>query len=220
MARSRRQRPRWAVGAVPRPDLPGAHAARRRPWSPVPLCVGSVAQPGGRRPRSTRRPQTLRPGEGPEHVAQMAPDRRHRSFRAARGGHRRPPRPAVSRHGGAGAPRFPRHPQCRPFRCARRGRRPPLGGRVRAAAAPVRPCHPPRGGCIDDRRGARPPDRRIRSRPVGGLCRSNAPRSDLVQRDRRHRTPGSALARVEGRCRPATAARRRTGRHFRRDPSW
>ena len=27
---------RLAVGAVPRPDLPGAHAARCRPWSPFP----------------------------------------------------------------------------------------------------------------------------------------------------------------------------------------
>ena len=169
--------------------------------------------------RSTRRARTLRAGEGPEHVAQMAPDRRHRSFRAARGSHRRTSRPAVSWHGGAGAPRLPRHPQCRSFRCARRGRRPPVGveyelRRRRFGRATRLEVDASMTDEVLD------PARRIRSRPVGGLRRSNAARSDLVQRDRRHRTPGSALARVEGRCRPTTAARRRTGRHLRRDPSW
>ena len=77
------------------------------PGHPFPYVSDLSLNLAGRRPRIHGDERELFARvKVPEHVAQMAPDRRHRSFRAARGSHRRTSRPAVSRHGGAGAPRL------------------------------------------------------------------------------------------------------------------
>ena len=85
-----------------RPDLPGAHAARRRPGAPVPLHLRAVAQPR-RRACATRRPATsTSPGSRCRRCC--------RRFVAASASQRfvpledviaRAPRPPVPRHGGA-----------------------------------------------------------------------------------------------------------------------
>ena len=65
---------------VPRPDLPGAHPARRRPGAPVPLHLRAVAQPRGRAAQPQDRQRALRPGQG---AAAAAPVHRGRATRPA-----------------------------------------------------------------------------------------------------------------------------------------
>ena len=64
------------------------------------------------------------------------------AFHRPRGSHRRPPGPALRRHGGAGAPHLPRHPQ-RGRRSGRgRRREPPAGAGEGTPAAPFRAARP------------------------------------------------------------------------------
>ena len=132
-------------------DLPGAHAARRRPGAPVPLHLRAVAQPR-RRWCATRK-------TGKEHFARVkvppmlprfvrstgATPRPTAAVRPARGRHRRAPRPALPGHGGARAPHLPGHPQRGPRGRGGRRREPPPGAREGAAAPPLRPAGPARG---------------------------------------------------------------------------
>ena len=55
LGRARRGRAGAAAQVLPQADLPGAHAARRRPGAPVPVHLRALAQPRRRR-ASTRRP--------------------------------------------------------------------------------------------------------------------------------------------------------------------
>ena len=49
---------------LPRPDLPGADAAGRRPGAPVPVHLRALAQPRRRRAQPDDRQRALRPGQG------------------------------------------------------------------------------------------------------------------------------------------------------------
>ena len=132
---------RQALGVLPRPGLPGAHPARRRPRPPVPLHLRALAQPRGHRARSGRPHRAVRPGEGAQQRAAPG-ERGHRRARgglpARRGPHRRAPGRAVHGHGGRRGARVPRHPQRR--RRGRGGPRrgPPAVARTRAGPPPVR----------------------------------------------------------------------------------
>ena len=92
----RRRRPRPPRRGLPAPDLPGPHAPRRRPRPPLPLHLEPVAQPGGRGagPGLGRAPH--RPGQGPADAAALRRHARRRALRAARAGHRGPPRARCS----------------------------------------------------------------------------------------------------------------------------
>ena len=92
----------YLVEVFERPDLPGAHPARRRPRPPLPVHLEPVAEPGRGAPRPGHHRAPLRPGEGAAAAAPLRGDARRRAVRAARAGHRRPPRPAVPGHGHRG----------------------------------------------------------------------------------------------------------------------
>ena len=114
-----------------------------------------------------RNPETgqgaLRPGQGAADLPRFVTLRRA-AVRAARGRHRRPPRPAVPRHGGAAAPHLPGHPQRGSRGRGGRRREPPQGARAGAAAAPVRPAGAAGGRGVDRPARARPAGLRARRR--------------------------------------------------------
>ena len=62
LGRARRRRPQVPRRGVRGPDLPGAHAARRRPGPPVPVHLQPVAQPRGRGPRPGDAASAASPG--------------------------------------------------------------------------------------------------------------------------------------------------------------
>ena len=97
LGRARRRGPAELARGVRRPDLPGAHAARRRPRAPVPVHLEPVAEPRGRRARPDHRRGPLRAGQGAAAAPAVRRAARPRALRPARAGDRRPPRRAVPR---------------------------------------------------------------------------------------------------------------------------
>ena len=151
---------------LPAPDLPGAHAAGRRPRPPVPVHLEPVAQPGGRGAGPVLGRGPHRPGQGAAGAAPLRGDARRRALRAARAGHRRPSGLAVPGHDDRPSPRLPGHPQRRPRPRGGRGGRP--AGRHRDGAAPP----PLRQGPAARDRGRHGPGA---GRPAGHRARGRAP---------------------------------------------
>ena len=131
--------------ALPRPDLPGAHAARRRPGPSLPVHLEPLAV--ARRPpaRPEHRHRDLRAREGAEGGAAALRAHRPGRVRAARERDRPAPRPALPGHGDPLPRRLPGHAR-RGLHDLRRGRRPAAGRRGRAPPAALRRGGPARGG--------------------------------------------------------------------------
>ena len=142
LALPREEAPEGARTVLRGPDLPRPHAAVRRPGAPVPLHLQPVAQPGDHGPRPGAGRAPLRPGQGAAAAAPVREDDRRHVLRAARAGHRRPPRPALPRDGDRAALPVPGDAQRRPQRGRRGVRRPAGHHRDGAAPAPLRPRHP------------------------------------------------------------------------------
>ncbi len=160
--------------------------------------------------RDTERQPARRPRQGAVAAAPLRRHARRRAVRAARAGHRRPPRPAVPRDGGGRALRVPLDPQCRTSPSRRT--RPTTSSRPSrsrcGAAGSERPCDSrSSGGCRP--RGppaARARARRLRRRgrradgphrsrwPVGGV-RPRSPRAEGSRLEPDHPGPGSAARR-------------------------
>ena len=110
---------------------------------------------------------------------------RQPALRADRGRHRRAPQEALPRHGRAGLPHLPGHPQRGPRgRGGRRGE-PPQGAREGAAAAPLRPAGAARGRGVDRPQGARAARLRARRQPRRGRLAARPARPDRPPLDRR-----------------------------------
>ena len=163
-----RARPRRAEGlqeALQGADLPGAHAARRRPRAPVPLHLRALAQPRRRGAPPQDQDRALRPGQG---AADLQPVRvrRQPALRAARGRHRRAPQEALPGHGGAAGAHLPGHPQRGPRGRGGRHGEPPQGPREGAPAPQVRSPGAARGRGVDRREDARAAHLRARRQPA------------------------------------------------------
>ncbi len=177
---------------LPAARLPRADPAGRRPRAPLPVHLGSLAQPRRRRPQPGQRPPPLRPGQGPA-AADPLPGGVAAAVRAHRGRHRGPPGGAVPGDGGAGAPHVPGHQERGPGgRGGRRGEPAPGAGEG-ADAAPVR--SPGAAGGRGVHRPVRPGSAGPRAEGVrrGGLPAARPPGPD---RPLRHRLAGPAGAEV------------------------
>ena len=178
----------------------------------------------------------LRPGEGAGPAAPLRGHARRRALRAARAGHRRPPRPALPRHGGRVARHLPGDPQRRPHPRGGGGRGPPGGGRDRAAAPAVRPGRAARAGRRHQRGGAgHAPAGAGRGRGghlphrgspgpgwAVGRARARPPRAEGPRRTSASRRPGST-ATTSGRSSSACSGRATcssTTRTTRSGPRW
>ncbi len=175
LGRGVRGRARPAHVVLQEQGVPGPHAARGRPGAPVPLHLRALAQPRRRRPQPLERHRAVRPRQGAADPRALR-RRRPPALRPSRGHHRRAPRRAVPRHGGAAAPHLPRHAQRGPRGRGGRRREPPAGARARAHAPPLRPARPARGHAVDRPPRPRPADPRARHRQRGGRPDPRAPR--------------------------------------------
>ena len=124
------------VGVRP-PDLPGPHAARRRPGTAVPVHLGPVAQPRRARARPRVGRGALRARQGPRGPAALRRRRRARAADSARVGDRALPPLALSGDGDRRADGVPPDARRRHGDLGRR-RRPARGRRDGAAQAPLR----------------------------------------------------------------------------------
>ena len=220
-------RPRVPAPLLRVAGLPRPHAARRRPGAPVPLHLGPVGQPGRPAHRSEDGARALRPRQGaaaaaPHGEAACRAGRGRalpRPLRHARGRHRRAPRRALPRHGGARALHLPRHPQRGPRGGGGRRGEPPHGSREGTDASSFRCGCAPRGGRRHGRprpRTAHPRTRRERRR---GLPPARTARPAWPRRHRRSRPQRAAVAALPAEDAPAARTRRalRSPRHPRRD---
>ncbi len=139
--RGRREVPRGDLRAA---DLPGAHAARRRPRSPLPLHLEPLAEPGGAPPRPGHGGAAVRPRQGAGPAAALRGHARWRAVRAPGAGDRGTPGTAVPRDGCGVHRHVPREPQRRPHPRGGGGRGPPRRRGDRAASPSVRPGGAPR----------------------------------------------------------------------------
>ena len=158
----RRDDAQGAGRGVRRADLPGPHAAGRRPQPPLPLHLQPVAEPGG---------DGARPDDGERRFARVKvppccpassslPDgERFVPLEQVIAAHLDVPLPG---HGDRVAPPLPGHPQRRPHPRGGRGRRPAGRRRDRAAPPPLRPG-----------RAARGRRRHARGRPASCCSRSS-----------------------------------------------
>ena len=150
--------------AVQGAGLPRADPAGGRPGAPVPLHLGALAQPRGRRAQPEDRQGALRAGEGAADLRAVRAAGQP-AVRAAGGRDRRAPQAALPRHGGARGPHVPGHPQRGPRGRGGRRREPARGAREGAAAAPVRAAGAARGRGVDLADRAGPADLRARGLP-------------------------------------------------------
>ena len=188
LGRADRRPSRSGWAALPRPGLPGAHPAGRRPGPPVPLHLRALAQPGRRRAST--------PKTGTEHFARVkVPPLLPRFVAIEAGRDRRRPeqcRPVQARFVPLEdviaahldqlfpgmevlrAPHLPGHPQRGPRGRGGRRREPAAGAGEGADPAPVRPAGAARG-----RRGHR---RRTSSTCWSASSGSTSPRSTRCPR--------------------------------------
>ena len=214
LARPRRRRAEGHERDVRRADLRGADAAGRRPGPPVPvhLRASRSTSPSSCATRTTRAEHFARVKVPPTLPRFVPLD--GRALRPARGRHRRPPRRALPRHGGAAAPHVPRHAQRGRRGRGGRGREPAQGPRARARRvdASARRCasrsrRPSTRTCSScSSKSSTSHRNEVVTRPV-------AARPHRALRHRRPRPPRTAVPALRPHDRPPSSARSRPARH-------